>query len=125
MTYEPTQWKAGDTVTSAKLNKLEQGVASNNVVEGVMENNIITLNKTWQQIWDNNYTNIIIINNSLKTFSSITGLQNREGKTPQYILIADAPGSETSVVFTCNSPDAYPSYTESSSSGGADTYPNY
>lgn len=27
MTYEPTEWKTGDVVTSAKLNKLEQGVA--------------------------------------------------------------------------------------------------
>lgn len=28
MSYEPTVWKDGDLVTSAKLNKLEQGVAS-------------------------------------------------------------------------------------------------
>lgn len=28
MAYEPTQWKAGDTVTSAKLNKIEQGIAN-------------------------------------------------------------------------------------------------
>ena len=28
MSYTPTTWKAGDTVTSAKLNKLEQGVAA-------------------------------------------------------------------------------------------------
>lgn len=28
MNYEPTVWKDGDLVTSAKLNKLEQGVAS-------------------------------------------------------------------------------------------------
>lgn len=27
MSYTPTQWKAGDTVTSAKLNKMEQGIA--------------------------------------------------------------------------------------------------
>lgn len=27
MSYEPTVWKSGDVVTSAKLNKLEQGVA--------------------------------------------------------------------------------------------------
>lgn len=27
MSYEPTNWKSGDVVTSAKLNKLEQGVA--------------------------------------------------------------------------------------------------
>lgn len=28
MSYEPTNWKSGDVVTAAKLNKLEQGVAS-------------------------------------------------------------------------------------------------
>lgn len=27
MAYEPTVWQAGDTITSARLNKLEQGVA--------------------------------------------------------------------------------------------------
>ena len=26
MSYEPTNWKAGDTVTSTKLNKMEQGI---------------------------------------------------------------------------------------------------
>ena len=26
MSYEPTNWKAGDTITSAKLNKIEQGI---------------------------------------------------------------------------------------------------
>lgn len=28
MSYEPTIWKSGDVVTSAKLNKMEQGIAS-------------------------------------------------------------------------------------------------
>lgn len=28
MAYEPTNWKAGDVVTSAKLNKMEQGIAA-------------------------------------------------------------------------------------------------
>lgn len=28
MSYTPTNWKAGDIVTSAKLNKIEQGVAA-------------------------------------------------------------------------------------------------
>lgn len=28
MAYEPTVWQAGDTITSARLNKLEQGVAN-------------------------------------------------------------------------------------------------
>ena len=28
MSYTPTEWKAGDTVTSAKLNKIEQGIVT-------------------------------------------------------------------------------------------------
>ena len=29
MSYTPTEWKAGDTVTSAKLNKIEQALSNN------------------------------------------------------------------------------------------------
>ena len=32
MSYTPTEWKTGDVVTSAKLNKLEQGVAASGVL---------------------------------------------------------------------------------------------
>lgn len=32
MSYTPTEWKTGDVVTSAKLNKLEQGVADSSGV---------------------------------------------------------------------------------------------
>ena len=28
MSYTPTEWKAGDVVTSAKLNKIEQGIVA-------------------------------------------------------------------------------------------------
>lgn len=31
MAYEPTTWQAGDTVTSAKLNKIEQGIAKGGI----------------------------------------------------------------------------------------------
>ena len=31
MSYEPTTWKAGDTVTSAKLNKIENSLAENTI----------------------------------------------------------------------------------------------
>jgi len=27
MAYEPTQWRSGDTITSERLNKMEQGIA--------------------------------------------------------------------------------------------------
>lgn len=31
MSYNPTNWQAGDTVTSAKLNKIEQGIANGGI----------------------------------------------------------------------------------------------
>ncbi len=55
MSYTPTAWKTGDVVTSAKLNKLEQGVASagGNLAVGHTEEGITTtLDKTGQEILD-------------------------------------------------------------------------
>lgn len=57
MSYTPTTWAAGDTVTAAKLNKLEQGVASSGGVLVVHatwndEQTILTLDKTYKEIFD-------------------------------------------------------------------------
>ena len=57
MSYTPTQWSAGDTVTSAKLNKIEQGITNNNVLEvhETYSDNpqySYILDKTWQEIHD-------------------------------------------------------------------------
>lgn len=64
MSYEPTQWKAGDTVTSAKLNKIEQGIANNEVLEiniVIDEDTEVTrLDKTWQEIYNANNSIIIM-----------------------------------------------------------------
>lgn len=94
MSYEPTVWKDGDLVTSAKLNKLEQGVANgggNNIVMGVMdENNNLTLESTWQEIWDNNCTTVCFdfINN--KTFCPIIQISNDNSYS---VMITDPNGS--------------------------------
>lgn len=51
MSYEPTEWKKGDVVTAAKLNKLETGVAGAGgalVVE--MNQETAALNKTAGEI---------------------------------------------------------------------------
>lgn len=50
MPYEPTNWKSGDVVTSAKLNKIEAGIASGGVL--VATDTEGTLDKTWQEIHD-------------------------------------------------------------------------
>ena len=52
MSYEPTNWKTGDVVTSAKLNKLEQGVAGGGVLKVTLNTGTSALDKTWQEIYD-------------------------------------------------------------------------
>lgn len=57
MSYDPTNWKSGDVVTSAKLNKMEKGIEDANAGGGgggvlVVTDTDGTLNKTWQEIHD-------------------------------------------------------------------------
>ena len=67
--YTPTVWAAGDTVTSAKLNKMEQGIADGYssggglVINITVENDSATMDKTWQEIYDAYSTgqNVVII----------------------------------------------------------------
>lgn len=49
MAYEPTNWKKGDVVTAAKLNKLENGVSN---VGGVLVAHIteVGFDKTWSEV---------------------------------------------------------------------------
>ena len=54
MSYEPTTWKAGDTVTSAKLNKIEQGIMNNGgtlIVRTTYDEDtqVETCDHTWQE----------------------------------------------------------------------------
>ena len=87
MSYEPTTWKAGDTVTSAKLNKMEQGIAGSNT-----GNFIITYNsqadscdKTWQEVADaiSNGQTVYLKdleneNNGIFELQSLTSIKSRD-----------------------------------------------
>ena len=64
MSYTPTTWAAGDTVTAAKLNKLEQGVAAAGgvlVVHETVSDITHTLDKTWQEIVDAEFAVLYIV----------------------------------------------------------------
>lgn len=54
MSYTPNTWQTGDTITAAKLNKLEQGVAAGSLVVNITydDQNKAVLDKTWQEIYD-------------------------------------------------------------------------
>lgn len=59
MSYEPTNWKTGDVVTSAKLNKLENAVAGGKML--VVHSVDNTLDKTWQEVYDAFHQNDFVV----------------------------------------------------------------
>lgn len=114
MSYNPTQWSAGDTVTSAKLNKIEQGIRNN----GFLEINVIIdeetlqpcLDKTWQEIYD---ANISIINMPSSgaggkiEYIPIHSIVTSIGRDEEDYFVSAAIG-HSSVMFYAATPNDYP-----------------
>lgn len=55
MSYSPTTWETGDTITAAKLNNMEQGIANASgtllvSVETAQDGHNLALDKTWTEI---------------------------------------------------------------------------
>lgn len=55
MSYTPTTWSSGDTITAAALNKMEQGITNSGpliVHINYDQNGNRTLDKTWLEIYN-------------------------------------------------------------------------
>lgn len=119
MSYEPTNWKAGDVVTSAKLNKLEQGVAGGILIVhsekiGSTESNR-RLDKTWMEIHNALFNGTIVLvltdltdeyaENVLVSF--ITRVFTAHEQQPQlyYVYINNSEDG-----YTTDSANGYPEY---------------
>ena len=119
MSYTPTVWASGDIVTSTKLNKLENGVASAGGGGGVLIVNVdenYTLDKTWQEIYDafSSGTNVIM---SYTNTSDGGGFTVTEYGTTSVQEVGFSSNEQYFVVFSgggahCNSADGYPSVGE-------------
>lgn len=107
MSYEPTQWSAGDTVTSAKLNKIEQGIAANGEILLVHTtlngDNLPTLDKTWQEIHDADICYIIYRNNESSACILVMGTSIYEGE-----YTVGATNFQDLQVYVTDSPNNYP-----------------
>lgn len=111
MSYEPTTWKDGDLVTSAKLNKMEQGIAGSGgmvVVHGTIDqsNGTMVLDKTWQEIYDA-APNVILVTGDdngkgIAYFSTISSF----GAT--FNIIAHSLAGMQSLSFYASSANDYP-----------------
>ena len=101
MSYEPTVWKDGDLVTSAKLNKLEQGVANGGGVLVVHADDNGKLDRTWQEIYDADFAVLQVIEDDEKAIAQIgvIGVENNN-----YYIRLDGFAQ----TFSASAPDDYP-----------------
>ena len=116
MSYEPTNWSAGDTVTSAKLNKMEQGIANNSsrvlIVTGITTGMRETLDHTWTEIYNAILDGQIVLFTRDDEYSE-TNYGNIfcvYEENSSYRCIAHCPFSlpDYNVEFSVGSPDDYP-----------------
>lgn len=89
MSYEKQIWVTGDTITADKLNHMEDGISNRLLEVGIITTiedgeEIMTLNKTWQEIYDafpNVYISVVEQNSNVKA-SIIFVMKNNE----QYVV---------------------------------------
>ena len=103
MSYTPTEWKSGDVVTSAKLNKIEEGIASSGgvLVVGISDG---ALNKTWQEIHDAGFAVTFGDGVTCGYMTSIS-IAAEDG---EYLVSFWTYGQGDPMLFIADSADGYP-----------------
>lgn len=110
MSYEPTTWKDGDLVTSAKLNKIEQGIAAGGgilIAHTLIDGFSVMLDKTWQEIHDADVCYIINLSNDIKNRGMVTNT-TYEGSSYIVEMVESSNSSWTFHHFSTGSPSDYP-----------------
>ena len=107
MSYEKQTWTTGDTITAEKLNHMENGIENNGplVVNATTSNEVVTLDKTWQEIYDA-FPNVCVIArlSSTEYFKVPLATIGCEGNVYGIQI-----GGMFSQPFSSNSPNDYPS----------------
>lgn len=105
MSYTPNTWQTGDTITAAKLNNMEQGIASAGGVLIVNESNK-TLDKTWQTISDAGFS---VLHSQLNGQLLQFGCVEDEG---DYLVTYWTFGLTEPMLYIADSASGYPTLSE-------------
>ena len=108
MAYEKQTWAKGDVVTSAKLNHIEDGIATGGgvlAVNGTIDGNTMTLDKTWQEIHDAGAAILKFEISSDQYIAWLVSVVIDNG-----VYVCEFIGSNN-IDFTTDSADGYPSAT--------------
>lgn len=111
MSYTPTTWTTGDTITATKLNKIEQGIAS--AGGGILFDIGVedgTLDKTWTEI-----------DSAMSAGKIVRIVDSGEGFSATYYVVATSNDGEFYYVnyttvnnewYQTSSASGYPEYVE-------------
>lgn len=114
MAYDPTVWKSGDTITSAKLNKLENGLAEasgggtgGGVLVCNLDKQTMALDKTWNEINSAFFAVLRVLDGSIVQYNSI--VSTGYGEDSYYVEFVSITGDGTVIIqFQTDSADGYP-----------------
>lgn len=116
MAYEPTQWRSGDTITSERLNKMEQGIAGSGEFYAVHTTQTVTPAETDGDDPTYTYSSVelredglpmwLIVDNMINgnnntTFASVIRLSTYDNETFNYgdeLIINRSTGEVTPYV---------------------------
>lgn len=112
MSYTPTVWANGDTITATKLNKIENGIADAGGGGGgvlVVTDTNGTLDATWQEIHDAGFS---VVNYDNDTFGILYNVSDDgEGAySVRYIafMSSESTSFDDPLVYITNSASGYP-----------------
>lgn len=114
MSYTPTTWATGDTITAEKLNHLEGGVEAADGADIFLitgGNTHSPLEQTWQEIFNAvkagkkcYFSSGNLTESGWEKFYALSSISG-DTEYGYYVTYVDADGSAK---FTCSSPDDYP-----------------
>lgn len=110
MSYTPTTWAAGDTVTAAKLNKLENGVANAGssvlIVNVTQSGDTYTCDKTAGEMYAAAQNGVVVFH-QVDTLANVTmcnNLKKYKYESGTYLFV-----SQTGDEFVASASTDYPS----------------
>lgn len=117
MSYDKNTWAKGDVITAAKLNNMENGIESAStggggvlVVGATVEDETITLDKTWQQIHDSPIAILKSENEEESNLYFLANLTSTEGEFKASFTSLAVQGE--TIYTTATTADSYPIITE-------------
>ena len=112
MAYEPTNWKSGDVVTSAKLNKMESGIvaATPYIVNMIWneDSEKFSLDKTANEIMEALKTTIVIVLDVGEEYACAYLMINGWLDSESNGFAVYDQGSSGTIAFAAATPNDYP-----------------